>query len=108
MIGVNCMMGYAHRVAYELTNGVIANALVICHACDNRGCVNPSHLFIGTVADNNADRAAKGRSAQGEKNGSAKLTNAQAAEIRSRYTGGAGERDRLAREFGISKPALVK
>lgn len=56
----------SHRMAYELTFGPIPLGMVICHRCDNPPCCNPAHLFLGTVADNNADRDAKGRASQGD------------------------------------------
>jgi hypothetical protein len=51
----------AHRVAYELAVGPIPAGLVVMHRCDNPPCCNPAHLSVGTVAENNADAARKGR-----------------------------------------------
>jgi hypothetical protein len=50
-----------HRYAWELCNGAIPAGMVICHRCDNRKCVRPSHLFIGTQRDNIQDAMRKGR-----------------------------------------------
>ena len=84
-------MFLAHRVSWQLQYGD-AGELFVCHRCDNPRCVNPGHLFLGTAADNNADRDAKGRASggshPGEKNPAAKLTTTDVAEIRFLRSGG--------------------
>lgn len=112
----------AHRVAWLLTNGEIpADLPHVLHHCDNPPCCNPEHLFVGTNADNVADMCAKARQAagdrsgarlhperlaRGEANGAAKLTWAQAAEIRTRRRAGGETGRALAAEFGVS-PMIV-
>lgn len=79
---------YAHRLSYEMHHGEIPDGMQVCHRCDNRGCVNPAHLFVGTCADNHADMVAKGRSTSGERNTQSKLTEPDVVRIREMYADG--------------------
>lgn len=78
---VHVHKGRAYRLSYLLFVGEFNENLVVCHRCDNPRCVNPNHLFIGTMADNLNDMVIKGRSMQGEKHYKSKLTEEQVIKI---------------------------
>ncbi len=67
----------AHRLSYEINKGAIPNGMYVCHSCDNRKCINPDHLFLGTHQDNVDDRESKGRNKPPRK-----LSDEDVAEIR--------------------------
>lgn len=71
------------RVVYSLKRGNIPDGYLVCHTCDNRVCINPDHLFVGTEKDNAHDMVSKGRDAKifGEKNGNSKLTQLMVLQI---------------------------
>ena len=99
-------MQLAHRVSYELTHGPIPDGMFVCHRCDNRGCVNPDHLFLGTQADNLRDMREKGRAAPvvGEAHGAARLTEADVLAIRADTRTQAA----IAADYGVTQPLVNK
>lgn len=126
----------AHRFAYELLVAP-AGALMVLHGCDNRRCVNPAHLRLGTAADNSRDMVSRGRAQRGDMNssrrrsdrvargdrhcsrthpervprgeahGGSRLTEASVVAIRLRYAN--GERPvHLAASFGVDEATIRK
>lgn len=96
----------AHRAIYILLNGDVAADLEVMHSCDNRGCINPHHLSLGTHTDNMRDAANKGRlgSYCGEAHHKARLTTADVAAIRA---SDARQVD-LAAAYGVAQPTIAK
>lgn len=95
----------AHRVSYELFYGIlIPKGICVCHHCDNPSCVRPSHLFLGTIADNVKDKVKKGRqsSLKYENHGMAKLTWIQVREIRRLYNEDNYTLDKLSKIFLVN------
>lgn len=98
-------MDQVHRAVWELEHGQIPDGMVVRHRCDNPSCVNPAHLELGSVADNNRDRDERGRHIPlpGMKNGNAKLTREEAVEIRRLAGEGRISQKRIAQMFGTSQ-----
>ncbi len=117
---------YAHRAAWQLFCGCIPHSLWVLHKCDNKFCVNPKHLFLGTQCDNIADMVSKGRNSWSPKGNpsslkhdgwaefwagkirSNKLTPKQVEEIRASYVPRLVTRKDLAIKYGVSVSAISK
>jgi hypothetical protein len=107
----------AHRVAYHLVNGAPPAGQIVMHACDTRRCCNPGHLVAGSVAENNRDRAAKGRSShhapppnsrrlRGREHPSATLTPEQVATIARLCDEGRASQRLLAKQYSVSQATI--
>lgn len=95
---------YAHRLAWALENGEIPADMQINHHCDNKRCIRVSHLYLGTHQENMDDGKERNRFKRlsGEKNGQAKLTDGQVAEVRA---DGRSQRT-IAADHGVSRSAV--
>lgn len=102
----------SHRISYELNHGPIPNNMVIMHTCDNRKCVNPAHLKLGTQQQNIQDMFAKGRqpkiSRAGTANGRAKLNEDAARYIKQHgVKGRGGNVVKLAEKYNVSTTQIL-
>ena len=101
---------YAYRVSYALNIGPVPNGMLVCHKCDNPICVRPSHLFLGTTADNMADCSAKGRVVVPEHSGmecyQTRWTPELLDEVKERYLTGYWSLAALARRYDVN-PSTV-
>ena len=104
-------MVLVHRFSYWLHYGSLPieentfHGICVCHKCDNRVCVNPTHLFLGTHLDNMRDAKEKG-SFRGENAGRAKLTTLQVSKIRTLLLRGKYSHRELAKMFNISRGSI--
>lgn len=102
----------AHRASWEIANGGIPFGRFVCHKCDNKLCVNPAHLFLGTPKDNTQDMMRKGRQNNnpllGERAANAKLSSDQVKEIRNLYGNGGIYQKTIAVMFGITQGYVTK
>jgi len=94
-----------HRFAYEIFVGPIPDGLYCLHRCDNKACVNPDHLYLGTHQDNMNDRNQRGRTAHSERHGRAKLTASKVLAIRKAATQGKTRRQ-LADKYHVSPECI--
>jgi len=101
----NVVTRRAHRIAWEMTYGSIPVKMWVLHKCDNRLCVNPAHLFLGSPAQNSADMVRKNRQARGETHSQSKLTEDNVREIRLMVFSGQSQGD-VAKKFDID-PSTV-
>lgn len=97
-----------HRFSYEAAYGAIPEGFLVLHRCDNKLCVRPGHLFLGTHQDNARDMVSKGRSRKGETHHAARLTREDVAEIRRRYAQGGITHRALAQQYGVGQMQICR
>jgi hypothetical protein len=101
----------AHRMSYTMYVGEAPQGLYVLHRCDNRKCVNPNHLFLGTAADNSRDMVGKGRYAgghwphrTGQEHGRSKLSESDVIAIRADTR----TQSEIAKQYGVGRTQISK
>ncbi len=97
----------AHRLSYAAFRCVIPEGQYVCHTCDNPGCVNPEHLFVGTQRDNLQDAAKKGRTERGAERHNAVLNEAQVRSIKQALDQGESQAS-LARTYTVHSNVIYR
>ncbi len=105
LLGSKNQMQLAHRVSWVMHYSDIPAGLHVCHHCDNPACVRPEHLFLGTDADNCADKMRKGRWVQGR--GNQRLTAAHVEQLFALVKGGLSQPE-VARRLGCSNQLVSR
>lgn len=117
-IKINGKNESSHRISYAIFNGGVPKGLAICHSCDVRNCVNPRHLWCGTLEDNNRDMCDKGRNSVNHLRfriygdpmaliTSAKLSESEVRKIREEFSGGVTVAE-LAVKFNVGKSSIYR
>ncbi len=95
----------SHRLAYEDKHSSLGKMYAL-HRCDNKGCVNPSHLYAGNQKENVGDSIERGSFPYGESNYNSKLTSSDVSWIRLRYASGGVSHRQLAESFGVCRQLI--
>ena len=108
-ITINRQAWLTHRLSYHVHNGFpdLKSDQIVLHACDNKMCVNPDHLWVGTFKENSVDASRKNAMAFGERHGRCKLTETQVKKIISWKRGDNPTLTELAKRYGVSYSTVV-
>lgn len=107
VLNVNGTLVYGHRIAYFLKDRNFDQSMCVLHSCDNRKCVNPSHLFLGTRQDNMQDKVSKNRQSFGEMN-THTLTEQDIIEIKQKYATGKYTQRRLGVAYRVNQSEISR
>lgn len=95
----------SHRYAYEKAYGPIPTGMLVRHKCDNPACCEPTHLVLGSQAENVSDKVERNRQAKGSRGGRAKLTDEMVLEIRAAYAAGM-KQQQIAALFPVTQSSV--